>query len=213
MSYDGKNNVLTSVSLDIENGEFVIINGNSGSGKTTLLNIIGMIQKNTSGDIFLDGKNYLSFSQNEICNILNKRISFIFQNFLLEPEFTVFENVEIPFLISKAKYKNYSCIIDDVLKKLDIYKFRNKKVKFLSGGEQQRACIARSIALDSDIILADEATGSLDSKNGIQVLEMIKDMNLRGKTILFVTHNPELIKYGNHIITLMDGRVIKNEYF
>lgn len=193
-SFDGKK-IFDNFSLTINKGEFLIVTGASGCGKTTLLNMIGAIEKPDNGQILIDGKN-MTLRKNRL-EYFKKGVGFLFQNYALVDNKTVKENLEIV----KGNSKN-SISIDDALKQVDLEEKADKKVYKLSGGEQQRVAIARLIIKKCDIILADEPTGSLDSKNGETVIDLLKQLQNGGKTIIMVTHDCRLEKYGDRVIKL-----------
>ena len=193
-SFDGKK-IFDNFSLTINKGEFLIVTGASGCGKTTLLNMIGAIEKPENGQILIDGKN-MTLRKNRL-DYFKKGVGFLFQNYALVDNKTVKENLEIV----KGNSRN-PISIDDALKQVDLEEKADKKVYKLSGGEQQRVAIARLIIKKCDIILADEPTGSLDSKNGETVIELLKQLQNGGKTIIMVTHDSRLEKYGDRVIKL-----------
>ncbi|MCR5705721.1 MAG: ABC transporter ATP-binding protein [Acholeplasmatales bacterium] len=212
ISGEVKTTALDNVSLEIQDGEFLSILGMSGSGKTTLLNLIGGLDKPTSGEILIDGINYLSLNDKEASKFRNENIGYIFQLFYLEPSFTVFENVSIPLIIGGKRKKDYESRVFELLQMVSLGNKANKLVSNLSGGEKQRVCIARALANDPKYILADEPTGSLDSVNGEAVLEYLKLLNMKNKTIIFITHNEDFAKkYSNRIISLKDGKIVQYE--
>lgn len=193
-SFDGKK-IFDNFSLTINKGEFLIVTGASGCGKTTLLNMIGAIEKPDNGQILIDGKN-MTLRKNRL-DYFKKGVGFLFQNYALVDNKTVKENLEIV----KGNSRN-PISIDDALKQVDLEEKADKKVYKLSGGEQQRVAIARLIIKKCDIILADEPTGSLDSKNGETIIEWLKQLQNGGKTIIMVTHDSRLEKYGDRVIKL-----------
>lgn len=193
-SFDGKK-IFDNFSLTINKGAFLIVTGASGCGKTTLLNMIGAIEKPDNGQILIDGKN-MTLRKNRL-DYFKKGVGFLFQNYALVDNKTVKENLEIV----KGNSRN-PISIDDALKQVDLEEKADKKVYKLSGGEQQRVAIARLIIKKCDIILADEPTGSLDSKNGETVIELLKQLQNGGKTIIMVTHDSRLEKYGDRVIKL-----------
>lgn len=199
---------LDHVSLDIDQGEMLAIMGPSGSGKSTLLNIIGAMDKLTEGTYMFDDINVGALSGRECHHFRKEHIAFIFQNFELMPRYTVYENVEMPLKVRNVKGKRE--IILKVLEQVGLQKEMNKKIEYLSGGQQQRCAIARAIVMDTDIILADEPTGSLDQKTGQEVISLLKDINHLGKTVVIVTHDAEIAAQSNRIITIHDGVVGDN---
>jgi putative ABC transport system ATP-binding protein len=204
-----KNLVLKGVSFEVNRGEKVAIVGPSGSGKTTLLNIIGLLIQPTEGEVYLEGKNVSSLSVKERARLRNKFFGYIFQEFLLVEEDTVFQNIEIPLLYSphrttKRKRKE---MVREVLEKVGLEVKIKEKVKNLSGGERQRVAIARAIINDPEVILADEPTGSLDVENAEKVMNILEDLVAKGKTLLIVTHNELIAKRCDRIFKISDGHV------
>jgi len=204
-----KNLVLKGVSFEVNRGEKVAIVGPSGSGKTTLLNIIGLLIQPTEGEVYLEGKNVSSLSVKERARMRNKFFGYIFQEFLLVEEDTVFQNIEIPLLYSphrttKRKRKE---MVREVLEKVGLEVKIKEKVKNLSGGERQRVAIARAIINDPEVILADEPTGSLDVENAEKVMNILEDLVAKGKTLLIVTHNERIAKRCDRIFKISDGHV------
>ena len=199
---------LKHISAHIEKGEFVSIMGKSGCGKTTLLNVIGGIIKPTSGQYMFDCKNVLAFRNKQLASFRNKNVSFIVQNFALVNELTVYQNVMLPLIYARLKKNDSKHRVDEALKAVDIVQYGDKFPPQLSGGERQRVAIARSIAANTQVILADEPTGALDEQNGRMVMELFRALNHSGKTIVMVTHDGELAKYGSRILTMKDGEFI-----
>jgi putative ABC transport system ATP-binding protein len=200
--------VLKDVGIEIRQGEFVAIMGPSGSGKTTLLDIIGGLLKPTSGKVIIDGENLSGLSDSKLARIRGKKIGFIFQQYNLIPSFTAAENVELSLRIN-GKQKTYAR--DRALQLLNMvgmsHRIENKPSQ-LSGGEQQRVAICRALANNPKIILGDEPTGNLDSKNGFMVLGLLKQLNKKeGYTIVVVTHDHRIGKYADRIVHMMDGRI------
>lgn len=193
-AFEGKN-IYDNFSLKIENGEFVIIIGKSGCGKTTLLNMIGSIETVDSGTILVDGKN-IHERKNKL-KYLRREVGFLFQNYALVDNKTVLQNLKIV----KGSSKNETSI-EEALKKVGLEEKKNVKVYKLSGGEQQRVAIARLMIKNCSVILADEPTGSLDWENGENVITFLKELQEEGKTIIMVTHDLRLIKYGTKVVEL-----------
>ena len=187
---------LKSINLIIEKGDFCSIVGVSGSGKSTLLYILGCIDKQTEGTYLLEGKNVSKMSENELAQIRNKKIGFVLQDFGLIEEETVIENVRVPILFCKDKnlIRNFRNKAEKLLKDLGIENLKDKKVNLLSGGQRQRVAIARALINDPELILADEPTGSLDTNTAQNIMNIFKELNKTGKTIIIVTHNMELAK-------------------
>lgn len=203
---------LNNVSFEITNGEFVTIIGKSGSGKTTLLNVLGGITKPTTGNYYFEGNNIANYNDRQISSYRNEKISFIVQHFALIQNFDVITNICIPLKYRRNKKIPKKAYIYEVMDKLGILDYEYNFPYELSGGEQQRVAICRSIISDTDIILADEPTGALDEENGNNIIELLKDLNKAGKTIIMVTHDLELAKIGNHRITMKDGKIVAEEF-
>ena len=200
---------LDGVSLCVEEGEFVAIVGKSGSGKSTLLNMIGTLDSVTSGSILLDGQDIATMNGRQLAKIRNQSIGFVFQRFNLEPEYTVYQNVELPLVISGSTKNEQK--VQAVLEQLDLTSKAKMKTKLLSGGEQQRVAIARAIINDPKLILADEPCGNLDTTNSNIVMSILQALNQQGKTIILVTHDQEDARKAQRIVTLSNGRIISDE--
>ena len=200
---------LDGVSLCVEEGEFVAIVGKSGSGKSTLLNMIGTLDSVTSGSILLDGQDIATMNGRQLAEIRNQSIGFVFQRFNLEPEYTVYQNIELPLVISGSTKNEQR--VQAVLEQLDLVSKAKLKTKLLSGGEQQRVAIARAIINDPKIILADEPCGNLDTTNSNIVMSILQALNQQGKTIILVTHDQEDAMKAQRIVTLSNGRIISDE--
>lgn len=204
---------LRGVSFTIHEGEFVTIMGTSGSGKSTLLNLLGCLDTPTSGSYELDGVSVQSMSKNQRAETRNRKIGFVFQNYNLLPKTTAIENVELPLLYnntvnSKERRERAIKALEAVGLKQRLYHKSNQ----MSGGQQQRVAIARALVNDPVIILADEATGNLDTRTSFSILTLFQDLHARGRTIIFVTHNPELSEYSSRNIVLRDGKVVSDTY-
>lgn len=202
-----------SVSFEIKKGEFVAIMGPSGSGKSTLMQILGFLDRPTSGKYLFEGKNTEEFSENELAEIRNKAIGFVFQSFNLLPRLSVFENVELPLLYDRepASYRENR---EKVLRalKLTMMEHREKYLSNrLSGGEKQRVAIARALINNPEIIFADEPTGNLDSKSGLQIMKILQNLNKEGRTIILVTHETYTAQHAKRILQMKDGEVISDE--
>jgi putative ABC transport system ATP-binding protein len=200
---------LDTVNLTIYNGEYVAIVGPSGAGKSTLMNIIGCLDKATSGEYILDGIN-TDCNDNKLAEIRNKKIGFIFQNYNLLPKLNILDNVALPLLYlgyssNKAKEKAKLAI-----EKVGLETHLKHRPTELSGGQMQRVAIARALATEPQIILADEPTGALDSKTGKEVLKMLIDLNNEGNTIIMITHDREIAANAKRIITVKDGSIISD---
>ncbi|MDD4000866.1 MAG: ABC transporter ATP-binding protein [Bacilli bacterium] len=199
---------LRDVNLRIENGKLTAIIGKSGSGKSTLMNMIGALDKPTSGEVFFNDENITGLSEKQLAEYRNKKTGFVFQAFHLEPSFTVLENVCMPLTISGVDKKEREERAVKLLILLDILEKKNKKASELSAGQKQRVAIARALINNPEIILADEPTGNLDSENGEEVMKILKNIASLGKMVVLVTHNLEdAKKYADVIIELKDGKV------
>ena len=198
---------LDGISLDIHEGEFVAIVGPSGSGKSTLMNIIGCLDIVTSGTYVLNQIPIQEYDQDELADIRNQQIGFIFQQFNLLPSFTAIENVMMPMTYAKVAKRQRELKAAELLKTVGLGDRMDHKPTELSGGQQQRVSIARALANDPAIILADEPTGALDSKTGKEVLTLLKSLNSNGKTVIVITHDHEVARFANRVITLKDGKV------
>lgn len=199
---------LNNINLAIEKGDFLAIMGPSGSGKSTFLNILGCMDVPTSGEYYLSGVLTNSQSDRALSNIRNHTVSFIFQNFALLKDYSLYENIELPLLHRKIPAKQKKEKIMHYASKLGINSILRKKPQETSGGQQQRAAIARALVCESEVILADEPTGALDQKTGENLLLLLKQINQEGKTILIVTHDSKTANYANKIITINDGEIV-----
>lgn len=202
--YDKQTHVLRNITIDFKKGEWTGIMGPSGSGKTTLLNIIGCLDSASSGSITIDGRDITELNQRQLTQFRRENIGLIFQQYHLIPYLTALENVMLA--------QHYHSIVDEqgaiaVLKKVGMEHRMHHIPAHLSGGEQQRVCIARALINEPEILLADEPTGNLDQKNGEVVLDLIRDLHNEGHTIILVTHNPAIGGTGNRCIQLLDGGI------
>lgn len=200
---------LKNITLDIPDSKLVSIIGKSGSGKSTLINLIGALDTPTEGEISNDDYRLTKLTSDELAEYRNKNVGFIFQSFYLEPYFTVLENVEMPLLIAgvdkKVRREKAQVLID----KFGLSDKTDKKANQLSGGQKQRASIARALIHEPKLILADEPTGSLDIKNGEEVIAALREISTEGRTVILVTHNIEDAKKADYIIELADGEVVR----
>lgn len=204
---------LRGVSFTIYEGEFVTIMGTSGSGKSTLLNTLGCLDTPTSGEYYLDGIAVKGMNKNERAHIRNRKIGFIFQNYNLLPKTTSLENVELPLLYNSAvSARERAARAEKCLREVGLEDRIYHKSNQMSGGQQQRVAIARALVNDPVIILADEATGNLDTRTSFSILTLFQRLHREGKTIIFVTHNPEIAQYSSRNITLRDGHIVSDEY-
>ena len=198
---------LKDINLKIEKGDFCSIVGVSGSGKSTLLYILGCIDKPTAGIYKLDGEDISKLSEKKLAKIRNKKIGFVLQEFGLIEDETVVENIMIPVMFNNSKNVNYSFRLNNILKELDIDNLKDKKVSEISGGQRQRVAIARALINSPELILADEPTGSLDSKTANNIIDIFEKLNKEGKTIVMVTHNTELAKRTEKHFKIKDGLI------
>jgi putative ABC transport system ATP-binding protein len=199
---------LKGVDLTIEKGDFLAIVGTSGAGKTTLLNIIGGMDRATSGQYECDGADISAYSQKELHRYRKEYISFVFQHFELMEDYTVYENVEMPMLARKVEKKERQQRIMRILEYFGMESIKDKKPNQLSGGQQQRCAIARAIAADTPILLADEPTGALDKKTGEQIMRCFEEINIKGKTVIIITHDMEIASRCKRIVRIEDGQIV-----
>ena len=210
-SYYGQgieNKVLRHIDFKIEKGEFVMLYGESGSGKTTLLNMIGLLDPCTSGEILLNGENITNLPGDEQARLRNQTFGYVFQSFYLIPELNVTENVCLPAGYAGKKKKEMVRRADTLLQEVGLADKKKFRPSQLSGGEKQRVAIARALMNDPDIILADEPTGNLDSGNSGKIMALLKKQHLQGKTIVMVTHDPEMDRYATRKIKMADGVLV-----
>ena len=199
---------LRGITLNINAGEFVSVMGPSGSGKSTLMNIIGCLDKPSSGNYILEGKDISVLTKDELAEIRNKKIGFVFQNFSLLPRATALENVELPLLYDGTSSSKRSMLANDTLRTLGLGGRENHFPTQLSGGQQQRVAIARAIINKPSIILADEPTGNLDTKMSQEIMEVFKGLNEQGRTIVMITHESSVAEYGKRVIKISDGMIM-----
>lgn len=208
---DVQTKALNEVSLEIKKGEFVAIMGPSGCGKSTLLNILGTLDSSTSGKYFFDGKEIDKMSESQLTSFRKGNIGFVFQNFNLIDELTVYENVELPLVYLNGKKSERKKKVMEVLERMNIAHRAGHFPQQLSGGQQQRVAIARAVVTDCPLILADEPTGNLDSTNGLEVMELLSELNRQGTTVVIVTHSQRDAKYAHRVIHLLDGRIVSED--
>lgn len=199
---------LSNISLEINKGEYVAISGPSGCGKTTLLSILGLLDSPTSGEYFLSGHSVAALSVTERANVRNREIGFIFQAFNLIEDLTVAENVELPLSYRGLSSSFRRKLAEDALERVGIPHRSKHYPAQLSGGQQQRVAVARAVAGDPAILLADEPTGNLDSANGEAVMDLLKELNAAGSTICLVTHDPKYTGDADRNVNLFDGKVV-----
>ena len=208
---DNKLLALNNVDVAIKEGEFVSIMGSSGSGKSTLMNIIGCLDVPSNGDYFFRENNISKFSSNKLAELRNKDIGFIFQNFNLLPRLNALENVILPLLYSGKSSKERTKLALAALENVGLKDRTHHRPNQLSGGQQQRVSIARAIAGTPKLILADEPTGALDSNTSLEIMKILNDLNKSGITIVLVTHEDDIAKYGSRIIRMKDGKIIEDK--
>jgi putative ABC transport system ATP-binding protein len=201
---------LRGVTLQIENGDFVSIMGASGSGKSTFMNIIGCLDKPTSGEYFLDSNQVSSMESDELAEIRNLKIGFVFQSFNLLARTSAIENVELPMIYNNTDARKRSELAMEAIQKVGLNGREHHMPSQLSGGQQQRVAIARAIVNNPSIILADEPTGNLDSQTSVEIMEIFKGLNKQGKTIIMITHEQDIADNAERIITFKDGLVIED---
>lgn len=208
----GENRIsaLKNISLEVERGEFLTVMGKSGCGKSTFLSLIGGIIKPTAGKYFFEGKDTAKFNDRQLAAFRNRNIGFIVQNFALVNNMTVQENIMMPLIYANVRRRDADERVYAAMEALDIEAIGKKYPPRLSGGERQRVAIARSIAADTSVILADEPTGSLDERTGRTVINIFKKLHETGKTIIMVTHDAELAHAGTRMITMKDGEIISS---
>ena len=208
----GENEVraLDGISLTIERGEFVAIVGQSGSGKSTLMNMLGLLDVASSGTYFLDGKDVAHFTDDELSEIRNKQIGFIFQGFNLISSLTAQANVELPLVYRGMHREERGKLSLAALERVGLSNRKNHLPSQLSGGQQQRAAIARAVAAKPPVILADEPTGNLDSRSGEDVMRILHELSEEGRTIILITHDNEIAKTAKRVIRIHDGKIIED---
>jgi putative ABC transport system ATP-binding protein len=199
---------LDKINLEVKEGEFVAIMGPSGCGKSTLLNIIGLLDNPTSGEYSFNDVEVSKFNENKRTYHRRGNIGFVFQSFNLIDELTVFENVELPLIYLNINAKERKQKVESILERLKIGHRKNHFPQQLSGGQQQRVALCRAIVAGPKLILADEPTGNLDSKNGLEVMNFLKELNKEGTTIIMVTHNKRDSEFAHRIINLFDGQIV-----
>ncbi|HAI76078.1 MAG TPA: phosphonate ABC transporter ATP-binding protein [Microscillaceae bacterium] len=202
---------LNGVDIEIQNGEFVAIMGPSGCGKSTLLNLLGLLDNPSGGELFFAGQEVSHFTERQRADIRKANIGFIFQSFNLIDELTVFENIELPLIYLKVPSNERRKRVEEMMNRMQIMHRRNHFPQQLSGGQQQRVAISRAVITKPKLILADEPTGNLDSKNGTEVMSLIEELNNTGTTVVMVTHSAHDAGFAHRIIQLFDGQVISEE--
>ena len=208
----GENEVraLDGISVTIDHGEFVAIVGHSGSGKSTFMNMLGCLDTPTSGDYYLDGGNVAGMTDDELSDIRNKQIGFIFQGFNLIPSLTAQENVELPLVYRGMPAEQRRQLAEEALPRVGMEHRMNHRPSELSGGQQQRVAIARAIAARPPIIMADEPTGNLDTRSGEEVMKILHELNEEGRTIVLITHDNDIARQATRAIRIIDGKVVSD---
>lgn len=201
---------LDDATFNIEKGEFISIMGPSGSGKSTLMQLLGLLDRPTGGEYLLEGKDVSKFSDDELARLRNKKIGFVFQAFNLLPKTTVFENVELPLLYDDDILESNDARVRAALEAVGLSHRAAYFSNQLSGGEKQRVAIARALVNDPEIIFADEPTGNLDSKSGLQVMRILQQLNTAGRTIVLVTHETFTAEHGKRMLRMKDGRIVED---
>ncbi len=208
----GENEVraLDGVTLSIDHGEFVAIIGQSGSGKSTLMNMLGLLDECTSGKYYLDGHNVSHLSDDELSEIRNKQIGFIFQGFNLIPSLTAQANVELPLIYRGMRREERNRLAAEALQRVGLEQRADHRPAEMSGGQQQRAAIARAVAARPPVILADEPTGNLDSKSGKDVMRILHELHEEGRTVILITHDNEIAEEAQRVIRIHDGKIVED---
>ena len=208
----GENEVraLDGISVTIDHGEFVAIVGHSGSGKSTFMNMLGCLDTPTSGEYYLDGVNVAGMSDDELSDIRNKQIGFIFQGFNLIPSLSARENVELPLVYRAMPAAQRRQLAEEALNRVGMGHRMDHKPSELSGGQQQRVAIARAIAARPPIIMADEPTGNLDTRSGEDVMKILHELNEEGRTIILITHDNDIARQATRAIRIIDGKVVSD---
>jgi putative ABC transport system ATP-binding protein len=202
---------LRGVNLSIEDGEFTALVGPSGSGKTTLLQLIGLLDKPSSGSVTINGKDATRLNRNQRADLRKDAIGFVFQFFALIPTLTAYENIEMPLLLNGMKAADRKKRVNEMLEAVGLSDRAHHRPDQLSGGQQQRVAVARALATNPKLILADEPTANLDTENGKQVMDIMQRLNKEtGVTFVFATHDPRVIGYANRVVTLQDGLITKD---
>lgn len=202
---------VNNLNFEVEKGEFVAIMGPSGCGKTTLLNLLGLLDTPTGGVYELNGRDVSKLNERDRTYLRRGKVGFIFQSFNLIDELTVFENIELPLTYLKIKSGECRRIVTDLMRRMEISHRASHFPHQLSGGQQQRVAIARAVVSSPELILADEPTGNLDSKNGVEVMNILSELNAGGTTVVMVTHNRRDAEYAHRIVEMFDGEILGSE--
>ncbi|MBJ7540144.1 ABC transporter ATP-binding protein [Streptococcus sp. SL1232] len=207
---DQELNILKGIDLTVYEGEFVAIMGPSGSGKSTLMNIIGLLDRPTSGDYSLNGTQVEDLKEKELAKVRNEEIGFVFQQFFLLSKMTALQNVELPLVYARVSSSKRRQLAKQFLEKVELSERMKHLPSELSGGQKQRVAIARALVNDPSIILADEPTGALDTKTSVQIMQLLTELNREGKTIVMVTHEPEIADFATRKIVIRDGEITRD---
>ncbi|MGQ9498150.1 MAG: ABC transporter ATP-binding protein [Desulfotomaculales bacterium] len=202
---------LDNVTLEIKTGEFVAVMGPSGSGKSTFLNVLGCLERPSAGRYFLDGRDVTSLDEDELADLRNRRLGFVFQTFNLLPRYDVLHNVELPLIYAGVPRKERQERAKAIIERLGLGHRLKHRPPALSGGEQQRVAIARALVNNPALILADEPTGNLDSRNSHEIMALFRELHAEGRTIVMVTHEPDIARYAGRILYFLDGAVVREE--
>jgi len=205
---DVETRALSNINITVNEGEFVAIMGPSGCGKSTLLSVIGMLDSPSQGDYIFNEQNISNFGERKLAKLRGESIGFVFQSFNLIDDLTVFENVALPLQYLKVSKKERTAKVEAILKQVGIDHRSDHLPQQLSGGQQQRVAVARALVINPKLILADEPTGNLDSKNGEEVMSMLRELHLNGTTIIMVTHSDTDAKYASRTVQLFDGQIM-----
>jgi putative ABC transport system ATP-binding protein len=210
-SGDSAVTALDNINFTVHKGELTSVLGPSGSGKSTLLHIMGLLDRPTSGKVYIEGIDTTTISKTEQAQLRGRKIGFVFQAFNLIPSLTALENVELPLIISNVPKARRREMATELLKRLNLGHRLDHRPNQLSGGEKQRVAIARALINDPEIILADEPTGNLDSKSGLEVLEILHNLHMEGKTIIIITHEEGVVRITEKVVRIRDGKLVKTE--
>ena len=205
---DVQTSALDQVNFQVKKGEFVAIMGPSGCGKSTLMNILGLLDNPSSGEYLFDNVDVSGYKENQRTNLRKGNIGFVFQSFNLIDELTVFENIELPLIYLKYTAKERKQMVETIMERMQIGHRKKHFPQQLSGGQQQRVALCRAVVANPKLILADEPTGNLDSKNGIEVMNLLKELNEEGTTVVMVTHSKRDAEFAHRVVNLFDGQII-----